>query len=404
MKLPLEKLRAWWFHRQGLDGQFLGKSAAEVLERTGWVRGLGGVGTYLALYARAGLSRESVDGAIAKLQIHELPAARGCTYIVPARDFALALSAGEPFEGAEMKTALKLGVTEKEIAKLCGAVLKALEKEPLDPDGIREAVGNASRSLGEEGKKKGVTTTLPVAIGKLQAAGEIRRVSINGRLDQQRYRYALWRPNPAAKFKMTVEEINIELARRFFSWIGPATLAEFQAFLGSSVKASKAAIDALKLTSDALKVTSDLGERWMLPADLDAFESFKIPKQAHYALVSSIDGLSLFRREFKSLIDEADWNREAYGDKGPARLGGLGDLHSHAIFDRGRLVGLWEFDPEADSIVWASFIPKNKDLEKAVARTEEFVRAQLGDARGYSLDSVKSRSPRIANLRKFAGK
>jgi hypothetical protein len=54
--------------------------------------------------------------------------------------------------------------------------------------------------------------------------------------------------------------------------------------------------------------------------------------------------------------------------------------------------------------VWASFIPKNKDLEKAVARTEEFVRAQLGDARGYSLDSVKSRSPRIANLRKFAGK
>ncbi len=164
MALPLEKLRAWWSHRQGLDGQSTGKSAAEVLERTGWVRGLGGVGTYLALYARAGLSRESVDAAVAKLQIHELPAARGCTYIVPAGDFALALRAGEPFEAAEMKTALKLGVTEKEIAKLCGAVLKALEKEPLDPDGIREAVGSASRSLGEEGKKKGMTTSSGVIL------------------------------------------------------------------------------------------------------------------------------------------------------------------------------------------------------------------------------------------------
>lgn len=122
------------------------------------------------------------------------------------------------------------------------------------------------------------------------------------------------------------------------------------------------------------------------------------------AAVSSIDGLSLFRREFKSLIDAANWNREAYGDKGLTKLGALGDLHSPAIFDRGRLVGLWEFDPEANSIVWASFIPKNKDLEKAVARTEEFVRTQLGDARGYSLDSPKSRAPRIETLRKFAGK
>jgi hypothetical protein len=330
------------------------------------------------------------------LQIHELPAARGCTYIVPASDFALALRAGEPFEGAEMKTALKLGVTEKEIAKLCGAVLKALEKESLDPDGIREAVGSASRSLGEEGKKKGMTTTLPTALGRLQAAGDIRRVSTNGRLDQQRYRYALWRPNPLAKFKMTPEEINIELARRFFSWTGPATFVEFQAFLGSTVKAAKAAMEALKIETVE-------GDWLMLPVDRDAFEAFKTPKQAQYVLVSSIDGLSLFRREFKNLIDAADWNREAYG-RGATKVGALDDLHSHTIFDRGRLVGLWEFDPEADSMVWASFIPKNKDLEKAVARTEEFVRGQLGDARGYSLDSVKSRAPRLAALRKAAAR
>jgi hypothetical protein len=111
MSIPIEKLRAWWSYRQGLDGRLTGngaaKSAAEILADTGWVRGLGGGAPYLALYARAGLSREAVDAAVAKVQIHELPAVRGCTYVVPASDFALALKAGEPFRGAEMKVAAK---------------------------------------------------------------------------------------------------------------------------------------------------------------------------------------------------------------------------------------------------------------------------------------------------------
>jgi hypothetical protein len=32
------KIRSWWAHRQGLDGAFVGKSAAEVLQRAGWAR------------------------------------------------------------------------------------------------------------------------------------------------------------------------------------------------------------------------------------------------------------------------------------------------------------------------------------------------------------------------------
>ena len=93
-----------------------------------------------------------------------------------AEDFALGLAAGRGFDG-EIKTAVKLGVTEKEIDKLCDAVVTALEKGPLDPDGLREATGKAVRNLGPEGKKKGLTTTLPVALGKLQESGDIRRVS-----------------------------------------------------------------------------------------------------------------------------------------------------------------------------------------------------------------------------------
>ncbi len=376
-----DKLRAWWSHQQGLDGRFDGKSAADVLAQTGWARSVGGMGPYLTLFARAGTSREAADRAVEKLEIHELPSARGCTYVLPAADFALGLKAGE--RDGEMKVAQKLGVTEREIDKLCEAVLKALSKSALDPEQIREATGNVSRSLGEEGKKKGLTTTLPVALGKLQSSGDIRRVPVNGRLDQQRYKYVAWKPNPMAKFKWSPEEVQVELARRYFAWTGPATVAEFRWFSAMSAKAAQAAIEPLKLI--------DIEDgRLILPAHRDEFESFKIPKQADYILVSSIDGISLLRRDLASIADSPDLKS----------LGAVPDLPSHGIFDRGRLVGLWEYDPETESIAWASFIAKNKDLTQAVARMEEYVRTQLGDARSFSLDSPKSRAPRIQALQR----
>jgi len=376
-----DKLRAWWSHRQALDGRLAGKSPAEVLSETGWARSVGGVGPYLTLFARAGTSREAADAAVEKLEIHELPSARRCTYVLPAADFALGLKAGEAFDG-EMKLAVKLGVTEKEVDKLCDAVLKALSKGALDPEEIRQATGSASRSLGEEGKKKGLTTTLPLALGQLQSSGDIRRVPVNGRLDQQRYKYAAWKPNPMAKFKLSPEEVQVDLARRYFHWTGSATAGEFRWFSALNAKAAQAAMEPLKL------IALD-DSRWILPEQRDAFESFRVPKQADYRLVAGIDGISLLRRDLSTIADAPDLKRMVSEP----------DVRSHAIFDRGRLVGLWEYDPETESIAWASFIGKNKEMERAVARTEEYVRTQLGDARSFSLDSPKSRAPRIQALR-----
>jgi len=172
------KLRAWYAHRQGLDGPLEGKSASEVLRYAGWARSVGGVSPYLTLFSRAGTTREQADAAAENLEIYELPSARGCTYVLPSGDFALGLAAGRGFD-TEMKTAAKLGVTEKEIDKLCDAIIGALEKGSLDTDGLREAARKAVRNLGLEGKKMGLTTTLPVALGKLQGSGDIRRVPIN---------------------------------------------------------------------------------------------------------------------------------------------------------------------------------------------------------------------------------
>lgn len=349
-KLDAATLRAWWFQRQGLDGSLAGKPPAEALETTGWARSVGGVGPYLTLFARAGTTREAADAGVAKLEIHELPAARGCTYVLPAADFALGLKLGQPFTDSEGKVAAKLGVTEKELAKLSEAVLKVLAKGPLEPEALKEAAGGAVRNLGEEGKKKGLTTTLPVALGRLQSSGDIRRVPTNGRLDQQRYRYTLWRPNPLEKFKPSLEECHVELARRYWRWTGPATLAEFQWFSALGAKVSKTAVEALKLVS-----LGDGDERLLFPGDRETLLSFRPPREPRYALVSSVDGITLLRRDVAGLLEEKDRNFEM--------VRSVADLPSHAIVDRGRIVGLWEYDPETQTVAWASFGKSDKAMK-----------------------------------------
>ncbi len=72
------------------------------------------------------------------------------------------------------------------------------------------------------------------------------------------------------------------------------------------------------------------------------------------------------------------------------------------MLDRGRIVGFWEYDTAEQEIVHQLFVSPDAALRQAIARTEEFVRDQLGDARGFSLDSPKSRAPKIAALRASA--
>ncbi len=119
-------------------------------------------------------------------------------------------------------------------------------------------------------------------------------------------------------------------------------------------------------------------------------------------LTGAIDGVLLLRRNLHNLLAEEDWNKSVACDKGCIAPGALTDLPSHAILDRGRIAGLWEYDPATASIAWMSFIKPDAALRKAVERTEEFVRNDLGDARSLSLDSPKSRPPRIKGIRALA--
>jgi Winged helix DNA-binding domain len=395
----LTDLRSWWWHRQGLDGDLRDADPAAVLAGTGWARSVGGVNPYLTLFARAGTSREAADAAVAALEIYELPSARGCTYVVPREHFGLALQVGRSAPEADVKLLERLGVGRSEVDRLCAAVVDIVTDQPMDPSELKEELGDAVRNLGEEGRKRGQATTLPTALGLLQAAGEIRRVPVNGRLDQQRYGYVRWTP-PATG--LSDDAARAELARLYFDWIGPASMSHFRWFSAFSAAAAKVATAGLGLV--------DVGDGLLaLPDRAKEYAGHTAPAKPQYQLLASIDALILLRRDHAAMLSSEDAARGVPGGKPAAQLGGIADLLDHPIVDRGRLVGLWQYDTDAGSIVWWTFSKpdkasrEDKAMREAVARTEAYVRDQVGDARSFSLDSPKARAPRLAALKAAAG-
>ncbi|MDQ1622236.1 MAG: hypothetical protein QOH19_654 [Actinomycetota bacterium] len=392
--LTTERLRAWAWHKQGLDGSLAGCTAEEVFARAGWARSVGGANPYLTLFARAGIRREQVDADVLALKIHELPSARGCTYVLGREDFAWALQLGK--DAAEAFRVLhRLGVDRGEITLLEEQILHTLAAAagPLDPKQLKDELGDAVRNLGEEGKKKGAATTLPTALGLLQADGRIRRVPANGRLDQQRYAYARWGLPPSG---LDADAARAELVRRYLGWTGGATLKQSQWFTGFTVAHSKAAlasVGAVEVPTAGVPAAS--GETlWMLPDDVGRLAVFEVPAQEQIQLLAGTDALVLQRRNSADMFAEADRGRKVLG----TNLALQADLPDHPIFDRGRIVGLWQYDPGQERIAHWLFDGPTPAVTRRIAEVEAWIREDLGDFRSFSLDSPASRQQRIDAL------
>jgi hypothetical protein len=386
------KFRSWVFARQGLECRKFG-SAREALAKAGWQRSVGGVSPYLAIRARSGDGREQVDSLAAQLELFELPSARSCTYVLPADHFALGLAAGRNFSAAtEVATARKLGATDAEIDTLKEAVVAALASGPLSPADMKPHLGDKVRSFGEEGKKKGLTTSLPLALSLLQTEGRIRRKPVNGRFDTQRYNYELWDP-PVTK-RPTDQEAAYELASLFFGWMGAATVKEFREFSLYPAALAKAAVEA----AGAVPFEPS-GDLLATPPARAEFEAHARQSKPVYTMLGGIDSFLLQRRGAAFWVAEEDAGVMAPSEKGLKRVGDFNELASHGILDRGRLIGLWEFDSDAGVIEWATWTRPDDALLAEIASAEKYVKEELGDARTFSLDSPASRKPKIEGIK-----
>lgn len=394
---------SWLAHRQGLTGELNGASPQDTLLRVGWARSVGGATPYLTFFSRAGSTREEVDAATANQSIHELPAVRGCTYVLPSQHFAVGLTIGQPYAGADLKSANRVaGYTEADAAKLDKAVLKALAAGAANPAELKTRLGNAITNFGEEGKKKGVTTSLPISLGRLQARGEIRRISADGRLDSQRYAYELWPEGPLAGHDLDAVLAQRELAQWYFGWVGAASPAEFSWFTAwTKTKVTKvlAELDLAEAPDGRLALKSDLAE----------YETHKVGAKPDVRLIGNLDSHILLRRNHLDLMSAQDQEsaiaRSLLKTSGAAGAA-LSDLPFHAIVDRGRIVGLWDFSHADSEIIHVTFSAQPKAvssaIDAAVSRTQAFILNDLEDARMMSLDSPKGREKRLIPLREAA--
>lgn len=393
----IRKMRAYLAHRQGLL-EFTNRSNREVLATNGWARSVGGHNIYITLLARNGSSKAQTEADAKNHEIYEFACARGCTYFMPRDHFQTGIKAGQGFNDASaIRTAKnKLGFTDEDLVKLKNGILKALEKGALDTNGIKKELGDLVINFGEAGKKVGQTTSLSLGLLSLQAEAKIRRVPQNWRLEAQTYSYELFEDGPDVGEFYSKDQAYADLAELYWSWIGLASLAHFQWFSGLGVAASKAAAANLGL------VPVEGTDLLIREHDLDDYRNFEVPSEPAYRLVTNLDGLFLHRREIQGLIDPSDKERQVPMEKGTGSLLKAQDLHDHAIVDRGRIVGLWEYEVDTSSLAYATFVPMNNALEAEIKRTEAFIRDQLGDCRCFSLDSPKSRQPSIDALKAMA--
>ncbi|MEW9872270.1 glycosyltransferase [Arthrobacter sp. HS15c] len=388
--LTPELLRAWAWHKQGLDGTLQGADPADVFTTAGWARSVGGANPYLTLFARAGTSRAEADAAVVSLKIHELPTARGCTYVLGHEDFAWGLQIGRDAAVAPFRVLARMGVERGEITLLEEEILHALcdAGGPLDPKQLKDLLGDSVRNLGEEGKRKGAATTLPTALGLLQADGRIRRVPVNGRLDQQRYAYTLWGLPPTA---MDHDAARSLLLERYLGWTGGATVKQSQWFTGFTLAHTKAGLAAV----GAVEVPAANGEvLWMLPDDVERLAAFEAPAGEQIQLLAGTDSLVLLRRNSADMFAEQDRDRNVLG----STLALQADLPDHPILDRGRIIGLWQYDPSKARIAHWLFDGPTPAASRRIAEVEAWIRDQLGDFRSFSLDSPASRQDRIDAL------
>jgi winged helix DNA-binding protein len=404
--VTLAQARAFWQRQQGL-AEPPGGSLGAVIAATGWARTLGGAEVYLAVGARAPqMAPADLEAAVARSEVQVVPAVRGCIYLVPRVHVPLTLRVAEekaaPAQARDMERA---GIERREVDELGAAVRQLLGAGPLGTDGIRRGLpAGAVRSLGERGKKVGVSSPLPLALRQLELRGDIERTLEGGKLDSERY---LWRrtaksPFDGARVPADAAGRHAELARLFFGWAGPATMEHFQCWTVLSQRDCRAAIAAAGLVPVTVEGWDDTA--WLRPEHV---EEVAAARAAETVSLLPFEDNFVVLRDAASIVSPRHHARKVpvWGKSGTATLGTVKHISLRPVCIAGELAGFWDMDMDEGEVVYACFDALPPKRTRAVAVAAERARAMfgaIGHARSFSLDTDDTVRERVALVRKMA--
>lgn len=399
-RISLDEARRRWHHRQGLGalGSTTRGTPAAIVAATSWPRTLGGIDAYLTLRARApGLSRAAMDAAIVSRELQVVPAARGCIYIVPREEVGLVLRIAEeqwrPRTGRELE---KAGSSWKEVEQVAVAAEAALAQGALGTDALRRAMPKDSvRSLGEAGKKIGLSSPLPVALRLLEFSGRIERTLPAGRLDSERYEWRLAARSPFVGADLPADAPGrlVKLVRIFFRGAAPATVKEFAEWAALSQRDARAAIEGAGL--EPLAIDGHAEESFGFPDD-----RAELPPAEPVRLLSFQDSYVTDHGGPAVLCEPAQHGRviPLWGSSKPATLGEAKHMSLRPVLIGDRLAGFWEYDPDRQQVAFGLFDGK-KAPPQVLAEAEAlgaFIRDELEHGRSFSLDTDDALRERAA--------
>lgn len=409
--LTAAQARALTLAAQGFGARKSAKSMATIVEDHGFVRTLGGTEVYLAIRARRpSLTRKELEAAAAKGDVRVSTAVRGCMYLVSRRDHRLALAIAESLSRARLdRECEKAGMETGEIAALGKQIVKLIGKAgPLSTDALRKQLpAGAVRSLGDRGKKIGLSSNLPPTLRVLEFEDRIERQLETGRLDSERY---VWRLADATgeKAPKDAAAVHARLAELFFGWAAVATKADFAEWCGIGKTDAAKAIERAKLVEVAVEGVDDpcfaaastiAGATKAVDATKDAV-----------AFLPFEDNVVALRGGARVWVDAAHHGVDipVWGSSKTSKLGDARHPSLRSIVAGGGIVGFWEYEPKSKAVVTGLFGTVDKStrarIDEEAERVAKFLTSELGHGRSFSLDTDEALAERAAFVRTMGAK
>ena len=356
-----------------------------------------------------GLTRARLEQAVKSGALRVVPAVRGCIYLVPEADVPLVMSLAADLSRPRTERDLqKVGVEWAEVEGLAAQVLEALQDCALTTHALRRALPDeAVRSLGEVGKKVGLSSPLPVALRELEFRGAIERTPIDHRLDTESYEWRIPEVAAAERHPPPADRSDRirAIVERFLGFFGPVSVKEISTWVGIPQRDAKTALTDLDTVRVA--VEDHAPEALLLAPDRPALEA-AVPASQTFTFLPFEDNLLTVHGGPGPFTPPAyhGFGVERWGSTKQAPLGETKHLGRRPLFRGEELVGFWDYDPDADEIVTGTFeplAPKDRDrLQGACTDLGEFIRNELGHARSFSLDTEDGLRRRSAAIRAMA--
>lgn len=407
--VSLQHINSWRMRRQFLDEPYPSKNIVDLVRSVGWIYSPGCSTPYLSLWARMSsfktedLNKLVFDGN----KLVQLETLRGCTMLVPRDQAVVALRIrSRTFTELSKQARQQMPITEPEMERLKGVVLKALQSTPKTGEQLRQAVpGSLIKDFGPDLKRIGLTNSLSLGINLLREEGKVIKTQGNRRLDTTEYSFQLTTNvlPEVDPYSIRMEEACSRLATQYFRAEAPARVKDFAWWAGINVTDAIRGAAEIKPKLVPLAVEGSPDEFLMAESDLDDFFSFIPDENA----VNFLPYRDTFLKGQREIVDR--FVPAMHADKPFSRWKGkLINDPLATIVRNGRVIGVWQWDDQAENIDILLFDATEKPVEKAIRKRASelaaFIKNNLGEIRLQGLDYGPHQMTSIHQLKAFWGK